>query len=118
HHDIAVVVAVVAVFAAPHQVAAAVTVEGHQSIIRYLRVSRSCGFQFKPLKKAVELDQVKEYQDVVKAASHSMVYASLHELEVFLFDGVLHEWLGIFDMLSEPPELCEEVNFTAKKHTK
>ncbi|GJT57079.1 hypothetical protein Tco_0992133 [Tanacetum coccineum] len=61
HHDIAVVVAAVAVFAAPHQVAAAVT---------------------------VELDQVKEYQDVVKVASHSMVYASLHELEVFLSDGV------------------------------
>ncbi|GKE17453.1 hypothetical protein Tco_1425030, partial [Tanacetum coccineum] len=31
----------------------------------------------------VELDQVKVYQDVVKAASHSLVYASLHELEVF-----------------------------------
>ncbi|GJZ44808.1 hypothetical protein Tco_0592404 [Tanacetum coccineum] len=46
------------------------------------------GFQFQPLKESVELDQVKVYQDVVKAASHSLVYASLHELEVFLFDGV------------------------------
>ncbi|GKA70034.1 hypothetical protein Tco_0776098 [Tanacetum coccineum] len=46
------------------------------------------GFQFQPIKESVELDQVKEYQDVVKVASHSMVYASLHELEVFLSDGV------------------------------
>ncbi|PWA64765.1 Concanavalin A-like lectin/glucanase, subgroup [Artemisia annua] len=68
------------------------------------------GIEFQPFKEKVEDDEVLEYQDIIKAASHSLAYRSLAELKVLLSKGIhLNEYKRWFS-LNEKGDNCEMIS--------
>ncbi|GKA60158.1 kinase-like domain, phloem protein 2-like protein, partial [Tanacetum coccineum] len=68
------------------------------------------GIEFQPLEERVEDDQVLEYQDIIEAASHPLVYRSIEELKVLLSKGIYLNGYKTWFSLSENGDQSEMIS--------